>query len=810
MSASTGKKKVRSFFLILVAIAGVLMILAIATATYFFFRYRQAVSMPVDASQSQVVISQPVNMAQFPAGTPIQVEVNASGKQPFTSTELWINGMLEGVQAAPSGGLTSFSSGFSWIPPEGGNYSLLARAINRDNKTTVSAAVFVFVNPPEYGDLPDPDEGKVSPVVLPASPAGSGSPQPPAPGDVGPAGPWQGSPVDWLTDMTASFPPAAPELTLAVDGCDVRLNIHDLSDNEEGFAIYRQMTNSPDWVRMKALASHSGQGWIETQDTGLSGGVTYYVTAFNSQGETSSNLALVNIDPQACPPPQPSRDLPVLSLKVQNLSIADGTANAYCYTSPGNNNWSRWPTLGFIKPFEPEQDTALLGKPLLLADLGDQGVNPGPQSMELKLECWGWQGGKLLPLGSLVQKIDLVNPQAIHLALTGLAFDILPDIRFGLMYETFKLDASLHPWIAAYKDPFDIENLGYVPESDQMPIVIAWQTYLTSECQSRVFEDSFKEVICYPMPGFNEGPGGINPQSYLVWSPSGSTCKGIATKECFNLAWWEGFTKKYPASYNPGVHFYVVTYAFWGDGGSGMQGTQVESWQQAWRVLPNTPNSDEYQCISGYRFFSVIMEANSSLGTFRTTSPMVTVPCPKPLDSVQIEVTFHSMDLQNIDDGTGNSDADNVYGQFTARVNGQLGPTLLAGWWGGAEPANMYMGSNGYIETLNDGWYNLANFQLCLQGPGSCNYNLEANYFYNNNKLVVTVKDGDALQLWSELYDYDETSADDPICNSNVWVGPRFLDQWATTLNEGYNLIQPEGDATCNVLVILNAIGPGQ
>jgi hypothetical protein len=95
--------------------------------------------------------------------------------------------------------------------------------------------------------------------------------------------------------------PAAPELAVSADGCNVKLDIHDLSENEEGFGLYRQISNSPEWVHVADLASHSGKGWIETQDSNLSGGIAYYVDAFNSKGQTSSNLALVNIDPKIAP-----------------------------------------------------------------------------------------------------------------------------------------------------------------------------------------------------------------------------------------------------------------------------------------------------------------------------------------------------------------------------------------------------------------------------------------------------------------------------------------------------------------------------
>ena len=160
--------------------------------------------------------------------------------------------------------------------------------------------------PPDYGDQPDPEAGKTNPAVLPAPPAGITSPLPPASGDVpAPAGEWQGSPGDWLTDLTAGSAPAAPELVAAADGCGIRLNIHDLSENEEGFTLYRQTTESPDWVHAADLASHSGKGWIEYQESNLTGGVTYYVSAFNSQGASSSNLVAGEHRPPGLSPFRP-------------------------------------------------------------------------------------------------------------------------------------------------------------------------------------------------------------------------------------------------------------------------------------------------------------------------------------------------------------------------------------------------------------------------------------------------------------------------------------------------------------------------
>ncbi len=390
MSANAGKKRLPLAWSIAIAIIGILIILAIATAAYFFFRYRQAGNQHVDASQSRVIISQPATMAQFPAGLPIEVQVNAVGQQPFTSIELWINGVLEGVQASPPSGLTSLAASFSWIPPSGGNYSLVARAINTENGAITSPAVFVFVTPPENSGQLNPEAGKVYPAVYPAAPSGESNPQAPAGEEVpAPAVPWQGTPADWLTDLSTGSTPVAPELAVTADGCSVKLDIHDLSDNEEGFALYRQTTANPYWAHAADLASHAGQGWIETQDADLSGGVTYYVAAFNSMGQSSSNLALVNLDPQACPAPQPPAGLTTLDLKVSNLALDESVGNVYCYSNLGGRGWSRWPEMGFLT--SREQEIPLLAKSLLLSSLSDSGITPGPQSMDLKLECWGWE-----------------------------------------------------------------------------------------------------------------------------------------------------------------------------------------------------------------------------------------------------------------------------------------------------------------------------------------------------------------------------------------------------------------------------------
>lgn len=800
-----GKKGTRTSLIVGIA-AGILLILAIAFAVYAFIRYRASASLYKNPSQSVVVISQPANMADFIAGTSVQVEVNASGNQPFTSLELWINGVLEGVEAGPPGGLITLGSTFSWIPATEGNYSLVARAVNTDSQTFVSSAVIVIINPNETGVEAGQEAGNVYPAVFPAAPAGSPVPTPPAGGEgVSPASPWQGTAGNLVTSLTSGSAPAAPEVAVTAEGCEARINIHDLSDNEEGFSLYRQTTASQEWVHVGDLASHAGQGWIETMDTGLSGGVTYYVEAFNSRGTAGSNLALENFDPDACPAPQQAANLPVLDLQAMNLMLEGGLSNPYCYSNLGGEGWSRWPDLGFLSS---NGQLPLIHRPLHLSSLSDAGVEPGPQTMSLQLECWGWEGGLLRRLGVVTEMLDLVTPLTIHVALTGMAFDIFPGVDTYRM-ETFLLGDF--PVFDIHNDPYYVENLGFVPDADQMPGIYAEVTTYQSECIMHNPDPAIHDTICIPMPGFTD-QNGSNPQYYLVWYVSTDihTCKAYPDKECYSLAWWQHFAHANPAPYDNGdLHFMVFTRTLSDNRLSGV-GLQVELNQQGWRVLPGVPSDDVSMCISGHRWQSVALVAETSLGEYTNFSEDAWAPCVQAFgDTLQVEVEFDSMVLQNLSEGLGDNIANDVHGDLTARVNGQSGAPLVVGEW--VQYGGEQTGIQEFHLDLAEGWYDLAFFHICWEYNFPCRLLFESQSYLsfetNNNKVVVTVRDGDALQLITDL---DETrlGMDQPICRAEQWVGPRTLNQWASTVDEQIYLIPPQDDPTCNLLVILNALPP--
>jgi hypothetical protein len=787
-----------------------LVIFAIAAIVFFFIRYQQTASLHVGARQLQVIIAQPANLVQLSSGNPIQVTVNAEGMVPLTGTELWINGVLEGVQAGPSAGVTALTTHYDWLPTEGGAFSLVSRAFDQEGNIATSPAVIVLISPPEQSDQPDPEAGKVYPAVLPAAPAGYTAPQAPADqGGISPASPWQGTPGDWVTDLTTQTAPAAPELMASAEGCLVTLDIHDLSDNEEGFVLYRLATDSPNWVHAADLASHAGEGWIEHQESGLTGGITYYVVAFNAQGESSSNLALVNIDPQACPPPPPPTELPVLILGLENLHKADTSSNIYCYRKLDDGDWTRWPEVGFIG-IEP---SPWMEQRQVVGGLDDSGAHPIPPSMEMALECWDWEAGILRPLGSQLVRIELGSLRRIHISLAGVDFDINPILQTGFKKNLITLEAS-NDYMENYAlNPYDVDALGYVPESDQMPEIIAWTTDNPDECRAAIYGEFEKEMNCYPMPGFNEGPGGINPQMYLIWSVDDNTCEGAPGKECHTLNWWKTFAEVNADPHHEGIQFMVRNLSSTQMNGLEIIDMPFDLEQMATRISPNFPDvGGGNLCWNGYKFYQVYLEVYSSAGEI-TGSPsnLVAAPCPVSIgDTVKIEVKWNWFSLDNIDDGLyADLSSDRIAetsGYFSSwPMSSDLASILHMGWGNTYQQA--WDGVTEYYE-LDAGTYDLAGFPLCnLLYLNDC----FANFFLqNNNTVVIDLKDNEALELKVSLRDHDSGSPYDDICYQVIYIGPYSFDDWTKINNGTYYLVSDQQDATCTVEVTLNALKPGQ
>jgi hypothetical protein len=724
-----------------------------------------------------VVITDPLNLSQYPAGRGIFVKVSASGEGGLLSTELWINGTLAGVQAAPPGEPTSLKTIFNWTPPQGGQFSLVARTLDDRGHTASSSAVIVFVDAADYGEGPDPEAGKEQPVVLPAPSGGWSPPAPPEEGEADPSDGWQGSPLDWLTDLTAQSAPAAPVLAAEADGCIARLYIQDLSDNEEGFTIYRQVTNDVAWVHVSDLASHAGQGWIEYQQQNLAGGITYYVAAFNGKGSAASNLALVNLDPEDCAP-EPEEKLKVLTLKVENLELGN-VDRSYCYHTLNGKNWSRFPESGFLTPDKAGSDANLLSDPLVVTDFEGQLIY---ETMDLKLECWGWSGGLLNYLGTLEEKLNLLDPITVHADFEGFVFDIYADIYLGFNAPTFKLEETLEPWMATYADPYSIETIG-VPTWAMLPTAGVYITTDPAGCELGILEPSYDVILCQPLEGFNYGPGGVNPQRYLVWVVMDWWCKDNPQEaqpgECVRLAWWKNFAKAHDGTLGYRIYAnYMIP-------GSSNDFNEYQDYKlMSWRIPPCDAE------VAVYRVTLEVQFEDDYTRFHRLEGPAYGVPsfCGEALgDWINMQVDFNTLTLNSVDDGSGDDIADWVYGPMDVFPTGNPHHIKFPG---GALCEDSAQGLIGCF-LLTNGVYDL--------------HSLFSPPFWPP-VIHVPIQENQIMQISIHLIEHDDLSADDTICLTHVFIGPRTIEQWAAVENEVVYLHMPfNGNAECTLEVILNA-----
>ncbi len=546
----------------------------------------------------QIAISSPADGAIVSAGAPLFIYAAAMGQDPFVSAELLIDGMVAGVEAGPSGGITPFDARYTWIPTEPGVHQLIARANDDADNTANSAGVLVVVLPdetiaaaqgaPADGVEPeDMDETTVSgesggeatagetasldggeggegignnslnAIVFPeVPPEAAQPPAPPGPNDsVGASQPWSGAPGNWINSLTAQSKPNAPQLVGAPGQCGANLTIQDKSNDEEGFRVFRLGLNAPGWIEAAQLASQSQNDWITLSDDGVSGPVNYYVSAFNSQGQADSNIVLVNIDPAGCP--EPTTEFPVLTVEIGNLILKKPAEQVYCYKSLGSLQWKRLPDFGFLTPGSDGLDLGEAATQYItITDLEGQ---PLFDTFELRLECWGWNGGALQFLGDFAHTIDLSNPRDARIDLESLSAEVLVVVGSRGDPEFFDPPIDAIPFndpciifTCGEIDPNVIGNLDLkypIPENAQMPFISAWLTYDPSVCAAHAEKESLNfnhpqlTPVCEPLPGYNVGPEGPDPQPYIVWTTLDNTCSAGFGNDCRSLEWWANYAE---------------------------------------------------------------------------------------------------------------------------------------------------------------------------------------------------------------------------------------------------------------------------
>jgi hypothetical protein len=777
-----------------------------------FVSYAGSGGIPDTQTNAQVAISSPIYGTQLETGESMMVELMAIGSIPFQRLELWINGGLFGVQTAPDEGVHPFSTYFLWQPLEPGIYSLAAIAFDINGNQAISEQVLVIV---EDSETVETLVSVVSPPQLPGSADGGYGPptEPPSTADSGPANLWSPTIGGWITSLTAEQKPAAPELAARVGECTARLHIHDLSDNEEGFIVYRQTGISPMWTQVAALTSQTEFDWLTYEDQGIYGPVTYYVTAFNSQGQSASNIAFVNIDPDGCvtESSRASQAKLGLALRIPNLS-AD---LVYCYISNDGINWSRWPQTGFLLPTGGSVQTEIVSLNLT----GDQpGEEQAAPSLNIFMDCWGWAGGALQHLGNAAK--EGINPQTgdgLQIQGEGIHAELIIGNKMMAgqsdLYPVGNKLAQLSEYLG---------NLGVVDGvSPQIPRVNLTFTLDKETCGDHLPPDAQNLVgqllYCFPYPAYDLDKGASSPQPYLIWGfDFEPVCIGGVSEQC--LSYWELLNMAEETGGQVGFTVLAVT-------GASQKVWNVTEPNLTMFVVPPIAclGSTDFSVRLWYRPGNQGVGVSASpeqnvyeVGEFEFTpqeilygpySNVVKLPCnssnmlsPSVIEYYkEIRVNFSDLSFFHLDDGGGEDyviSSDNtveLYGYFRImapslghwQVDYCFMPSaemcdnepywtgtrryLLIADWEEDESINLKHVAGSVI---NNAYKDLQYWEMCLAGSKhSCKFEGQStpSEMYNNT-ITAIIKEGDVLTIEMRLVDYDELSADDEVCVGNLMI----------------------------------------
>jgi hypothetical protein len=380
--------------------------------------------VPVNIGQSddiQVFIQQPANGSSLALNVPVDVYSEAVGLSDIKNLELWVDDQLwqTGSSTSPAGEI--ISGNWIWTPVTEGWHRLMVRATFADGKASNSNLVEVKIVSADTLPTPQPlAQNQIPPLVTPGAadlnppeggiPAGEPPEFPPPPeppvedpppvdDNKSPGSNWIPIKYDlWLQNLLGQQEiPAAPKIWATLKDCDVTLTIKDNSEIESGFVVTRVGPGGTAFAQIAKLDKRVGTGTFKYVDTGIGfGKYVYAVYAINAAGNKMSNLSSVNSINSSCL----QKEQTSLGLTDAKLKPSISVFKLYCYMSVHSGDWTRIPpgANNFVYGTNGEFD--------LSPYLGNLITNPPPGGVTLELDCWGWDGGTLIHLGQVKQKID--------------------------------------------------------------------------------------------------------------------------------------------------------------------------------------------------------------------------------------------------------------------------------------------------------------------------------------------------------------------------------------------------------------------
>jgi Putative zinc-finger len=826
------------------AAVGTIAVALLGFAAFSFFRYRASGPALPQGGMSQVSIHQPTSGAELIHTDPVVVDATAIGPEPYSELQLWVNGTLVGVQAGPMDGQSPLSRSFDWIPQQPGTYSLVVEALQAGGNRVPSTPVIVSVQPhPRFPTdaVLVADNPEALPVLPPTPNASTAH-----------ARPWSGGIGDWLGSLTPGSAPAAPELSLAAQSCAAELAIHDLSDNEEGFAVYRSLPNATAWQKVASLASQSAAEWVTYVDPGVAGGIVYYVTAFNGEGESASATAVINVDPKGCP--SESVQLQASSVELTDLRLPLGTSTPYCYRSHDGIHWDRWPATGFFVQGEEGQ---VLGGPAVQLWPYSLDGKALPPPTNLMLECWGRVDGSLQLLGDFSVQ-DLGSTEMGPLTQGDFSLQLATDTGVTLQpIELFPMGGQDFEFVQV--DPGELEfGFTYHPE------MVRPYLFATTDKDLCADHSLAGILLCVPYPGFDTGEGAVNPQPYLYWEFGDDCALGNGTPDpCKSLADWVELAERTGGSLGyrlydsrmqpywnlsePRHHSFVIP----PETCQGDRYFSIQMWYQPGiemavrrsEDLGLGPRGPSLQPVAPDELEAGLFTGDSAIRDLTLYGPpsnTVVVPCGEPLgDFTFVDVTFLTVELDNFDDDDDDPVQDvEVYGYLQVDApHSPFGPShfLNLGIWDEQDddcvddtvfytPQEMenslYAGcptfftfepQNGadlFLCASTD--YTTCSYSTTLGSPIPGSPVTTFTFFEpTNNTLRVLVSQGDGLSLEVVLEDWDDASANDLLCYATLDIHARSEAEWIATHDAPFTItgggdLLKEPVPHCTITGVLN------
>lgn len=803
-------KKRKRILIAVVGISSFLFAAIFGVIVLKFNQYRAGV-VPIYPAPGypQVSITNPARSSQFSLGAAIIVEATAFNSQEILSIELYVDGELTGVESAPAGGSVFFPAEFLWFPTVPGVHSLIARANGVDQLTTYSAPILIKVIPPDF----NPQAQDAATNALPAPPYAYSPLDLPAPDShSNPAKDWHGTPANWISSWTADVPPNAPELAVSLDGCSVNLSLHDLSDNEEGFDVWRLLPNSPSWARIDILGSQSQAEWITYSDSGAHGGTTYYVSAFNSEGIQVSNLVSVNVDPVDCAPHSIERS--VLTLKLESLETHIPVDKLYCYVSLDGAQWIRRPEFGFWPRGDAAQAEGFMDTEIISLHLsGDSILESEINPKTFHLQCWGWLADSLHYLGEISPGLIPNQPGSNQFGSDGFIAEVAlileeypdqpefypmggneyDDYKYGVFEDEIQVLDS--PWFKSTIDPtmtFLGSMITYSPESCKIHLPPPFQNLLG------------QVLFCTPFPGFDSGWEGANPQPYFIWDSMPDMCiEGMGAPPCKPYHYW--LSQAADSGHEVGFNIYDRN-------SKGFYIHHVNAPDLFSFVVPVVP-------CAGMRDFWVQMwyyDGSSFLPTYGPPSSKYSIDCPYKLGpKMLLDIRFDTLIFPPVDDGVAEPQDIEVSGYLRSSSESMTRYLNLGTWnqQGSQCPGKPY---NSLLETggttscsniISSGSYDLGDMSLCESNSYySCS---ESGWEVNNNMVRLVIEEYDSLTLSVKIGDWNSAFAYDQVCQGSIQIPSQSVFDWHKIKKQKFSItgVLP-GGGECKIEGTMNAVSP--